>query len=46
MTLARVGVDYPVDDVVKEFLEDDFEVGSLEVDWFYIDGEVYRSNSG
>ncbi|GMH98450.1 hypothetical protein TrVE_jg6061 [Triparma verrucosa] len=46
MTLARVGVDYPVDDVVEEFLEDDFEVGSLEVDWFYIDGEVYRSKSG
>mmetsp|Transcript_808 Transcript_808/g.1453 ORF Transcript_808/g.1453 Transcript_808/m.1453 type:complete len:225 (-) Transcript_808:17-691(-) len=43
MTLARVGYDYPTDDVVNHFLEDDNDFGTITMKSFVIDGKTFRS---
>ena len=46
MTLARVGYEYPTDDVVEYFLDnsDDWNFGSLTMDHFFIEDEVIRAS--
>lgn len=45
MTLARVGYDYPTDEVVDYFLHDkeDWDFGSLSLDHFYIEDDLYSA---
>ena len=46
MTLARVGYDYPVDDVVQYFLDNqtDWDFGSKTFDSFRIGITEYKAN--
>lgn len=46
MTLARVNFDYPVDEVVNSFRDEQWDFGTIKFDAFTIDGERYEASSG
>ena len=45
MTLARIGYDYPVDEVVGYFLDNaaDWDFGSKRMSKFSLDGEIFTA---
>lgn len=45
MTLARVDVDYPVDDVVEYFLDEGVNFGEIEVNGFHVDGHLFHASN-
>ncbi|GMI01210.1 hypothetical protein TrLO_g9508 [Triparma laevis f. longispina] len=45
MTLARVDVDYPVDDVVEYFLNEGVNFGEIEVNSFHVNGHLFHASN-